>query len=255
MYTDAKAVGRILGERRKNHRLAKEVLDYLGGRLPDGWPADKPIATINRYMATARVEDIVFSHAARSIGLRPFWPTYLDEQFTITNPEKVSCLRPTIQRPKQQVTRSWLTRSHQSLEGKPLGEIRLGGNGLQDIHQEVRDVVLESEVAGNVFDISAWNTWQAQRFGHPDDGSPKAKFYYTAVMALYVCNGVLFEDFDDGPNVGTGLGQFVSSVIRSAFEEVTSLFGMQPLVVRMPYSPGFINFPSASAATFDRYRE
>jgi hypothetical protein len=106
MYTAPGEIQAELARRRRDKGLVAAVMEFIGNALPKGWPEDRPIATLDRYVATARIEDIVFSHAARSIGLRPFWPTYLKERYTTRNPEKVSCLRPRIQLAKLQFCNS-----------------------------------------------------------------------------------------------------------------------------------------------------
>lgn len=252
MYTDPTRVMQELSRRRKDKRLMAAVLDYLGGNLPADWPTDRPIATINRYVATARMEDLVFAHAATSLGIRPFWPTYLAEQYTPTNPEKVSCLRPRVHRPKMQHSRSWLVTEHQQWVGQPLGAIRVNEVGLQTVHSQARRAALPPDVADNVFDISPWNRSQAVRFGGSLEGGRLAPYYYNAVMALYIVHGVLFEDFDGGPNASSGLGSFVDAVVSPAIKNVTDHFGLAPLIVRLPYVHGFLDFLPECGPVFDQ---
>lgn len=254
LYTAPKDIQRELARRRKDSGLMQAVLDYVGGELPCGWPLDRPIATLDRYIATARVEDIVFSHAARSLALKPYWPTYLDESYTTLNPEKVSCLRPRIQRGKLQFSNRWLVKNHQSMVGLPLREIRANGIILTQVHYKARLAVLDREVVGNIFDISLWLKQQAFRFGALPH-QRLAPYYYNATMALNLCYGVLFEDFHSGPNEGSGLGNFVCGVVEPAIKKVQQEFGLKPLIVRIPYVPGFLEFPSATAEVFDRHRE
>jgi hypothetical protein len=252
MYTDPQKVVGELARRRKDKGRLAAILEYLGGRLPEGWPEGAPIATLNRYVATARFEDVAFAHAAMSLGLRPFWPTYHAERYTTVNAEKVSCLRPRILRPKLQVTRRWLVEDHEQYDGQPLGSIPIGSRMLQEVHAEARQIVL-GEVADNTFDVSEWNQAQARRFGATADTTRLAPHYYHGVMALYLCHGVLFEDFDGGPNAGAGLTQFVAEVVRPAIEAVTVQFGLKPLIVRLPCLVGFLDFPAAGAAAFDEH--
>lgn len=255
MYTDATVVKEELSRRRKDKGLLNSVMEYMGGTLPEGWPENKAIATINRYVATARVEDMVFAHSAASIALQPFWPTYHAEQFILTNPEKVSCLRPRVQRPKLQISRSWLVSSHEQWVGRPIGSIEVNGKKLQQVHDLARLEVLSPEVANNVFDVSSWNHEQARRFGATTESQRLAPHYYHAVMGLYIYHGVLFEDFDGGPNASSGLDGFVQEVVVPAIQSVAKLFGLQPLIVRLPYAPGFLDFPAPCGPVFDQLAE
>jgi hypothetical protein len=192
----------------------------------------------------------MFAHAASSLALRPYWPTYHAEKYNTTNPEKVSCLRPRIQRPKLQSTRNWLVDSHEKFVGTALGTIPVGEASLQDVHTVARRLVLPTELADNTFDISEWNIDQAFRFGGTDSDR-LAPYYYNAVMALYICHGVLFEDFDGGPNAEKGLGSFVQDVVMPAIRRVKVEFGFSPLIVHLPYTVGFLDFPGACAPAFD----
>lgn len=253
MYTAADDVRNIIAKRRRDQGLFRAVAEFLDGPPPDGWPLDCAIATLNRYLATARIEDVVFAHAAKSIGLRPYWPTYLAERFTSHNPEKVSCARPRIQRQKFQVTKQWLINDPAIVSNQPLGSLLVGNTRLPDVHQAARRLVLDADIVDNIFDVSSWNRRQAIRFGALP-GKPLAAYYYQPVMALYLYHGVLFEDFDGGPNENSGLAEFVSSIVRPAFDAVTKQFGLRPLIVRLPFCPGFLDFPAVTAPAFDQYR-
>lgn len=255
MYIEPNRIQSELARRRRDKGLMAAVEEFIGGTFPDGWPADRPIATLDRYLATARVEDIVFSHAARSLSLRPYWPTYLAERFTTVNPEKVSCLRPRIQTRKLQFTNNWLVKSHLPLVGQPLGTIQVNGSSLTEVHAEARKVVLDEDIVDNVFDISNWLHQQAYHFGAESGARVLAPFYYNATMALNVCHGVLFEDYDGGPNEKSGLGQFVDNVVKPAIQLIRETFGLSPLIMRLPYVPGFLEFPPATEAVFNRHRE
>ncbi|HSX00813.1 MAG TPA: hypothetical protein VLF67_01105 [Candidatus Saccharimonas sp.] len=254
MYTHPARVADAIGRRRRDKGLRAAVAEYLGGELPQDWPQHGVIATLNRYLATARVEDVMYAHAAASLDLRPYWPTYQAERFTLANPEKVSYVRPRIQVSQLSVANGWLVPRHQELANCPLGSIRVGQVALTEVHHQVRQAVLPPDVIDNVFDMSAWNHLQAARFGAPAGTRRLAPHYYYGIMALYICHAVLFEDFHGGPNEGAGLDGFVGEVVEPAVKAVTREFGLEPLIVRLPYAPGYLNYPGASAPVFDRHR-
>lgn len=251
MYTDSKMAIEELARRRKDTVLQRQILDYLG-ELPEGWPTERPIATLNRYLAAARMEDLAFAHAAQSLGLRPYWPTYLREKFTSMNPEKVSCVRPRVHQGGLVFRNQRLTQQAQlnAFNGVPMGDIMVGQRPLAEVHAIAREAVL-GPVAGNVFDISDWNIEQARRMGDGSYTRRLAPNYYLAVMALYLRDGILFEDFDGGPNADSGLARFVDEVVTPAIKHVTSIFGLEPLIVRLPYVPGFSDFPQVCAPIFE----
>lgn len=135
--------------------------------------------------------------------------------------------------------------------GASLGSIVVGKHTLPELHQQARQEVLPEDVADNVFDISDWNQSQAVRFGAKVGESRLAPYYYHGVMGLYVAHGILFEDFDGGPNEGTGLKEFVDTTVIPAIKSVTAAFGLEPLIIRLPYCPGFLDYPKACGSVFD----
>ena len=69
------------------------------------------------------------------------------------------------------------------------------------------------------YDLAPW----CKEYG----STPSA--YYHRVMALFVCHGILFENFlDEGDE-----GNFTREIARPAIQKVTEHFGLKPLIVRL----------------------
>ena len=241
IYTSKEAALEIIMERRNNSELRERVARYLGGRLPAAcFLADTPPAFLARYVPRATDEDRLFADEAREAGFAPYWSSYLADRYTIRNPEKVQTIRPPIRWTKGQRTRQWVVASEERNGG--IGELNtVFGYTSTEYQQGIRELVLANdgneELAGNVFDMTDWYRFQASRFGW-ESGS-LAAYYYPATMALAATFGVLYEDFDGGPNAGNGdLAAFMDQVVYPAIGKVTQDIGVAPVIVQLPYREG-----------------
>ncbi|MEK7102665.1 MAG: hypothetical protein AAB912_03490, partial [Patescibacteria group bacterium] len=70
--------------------------------------------------------------------------------------------------------------------------------------------------------------------------------YYELALSIYVAHGVLFEDYHGGES-GTKLDSFTVQVFEPAWEAVRRRFGVSPLIVRLPWGPGFDCYPNNQA--------
>lgn len=85
--------------------------------------------------------------------------------------------------------------------------------------------------------MTDWYRFQAPRFGW--ESGNLAAYYYPATMALASTLGVLYEDFDGGPNAGNGdLAGFMDQVVYPAIGKVTQDIGVAPVIVQLPYREG-----------------
>jgi hypothetical protein len=183
---------------------------------------------------------MVRADVAREAGFDPYWASYLADRYTTRNPEKVQTIRPPIRWTKGQRTRQWVVALEERSGG--IGELNtIFGYTSAEYQQGVRELVLANdgneELAGNTFDMTVWYEFQAPRFGWKS-GKP-AVYYYPATMALASTFGVLYEDFDGGPNAGNGdLAKFNRQVVYPAIDKVTQDLGVAPVIVRLPYRVG-----------------
>lgn len=241
IYTPKEAALETIMERRGNLELRERVAQYLGERLPAAcFLADTPPAFLARYVPRATDEDRLFADEAREAGLVPYWSSYLADRYTTRNPEKVQTIRPPIRWAKGQRTRQWVVASEERSGG--IGELNtVFGYTSAEYQQGVRELVLANdgneELAGNTFDMTDWYRFQAPRFGW--DSGNLAAYYYPALMALASTFGVLYEDFDGGPNAGNGdLAAFMDQVVYPAITKVMQDIGVAPVIVQLPYSEG-----------------
>lgn len=241
IYTPAEAAADILQERKQDKALQERVSEYLGGILPEDFPTYfKAPAILARYVPRATGEDRMYAELADQAGFAPFWASYLADRFTTRNPEKVETVRPPIQWQKGQKTRSWVVEPEKRSGGVGQLETTFGYSSA-DYQKGIRDLVFAQdgipEEASYSFDMAEWYKLQAPRFGYIEGNL--APYYYPAMMGLVSMFGVLFEDFDGGPNANNGdLAKFREAVVYPAIEKVEQELGLKPLIVRLPFQEG-----------------
>lgn len=241
IYTPNEAALETIMERRNNPELRERVAQYLGERLPDAcFLADIPPAFLARYVPRATDEDRLFADEAREAGLVPYWSSYLADKYTTRNPEKVQIIRPPIRWAKGQRTRQWVVTPEERNGGVGLLNTVFGYTSAE-YQQGIRELVLANdgneELADKTFNMTDWYKFQAPRFGW-GSGNP-APYYYPATMALAATFGVLYEDFDGGPNAKNGdLARFMKRVVYPAIGKVEQDLGVAPVIVRLPYREG-----------------
>ena len=191
-------------------------------------------------MPRATDEDRLFADEAREAGFTPYWSSYLADRYTVRNPEKVQTIRPPIRWAKGQRTRQWVVAPEERSGG--IGELNtIFGYTSAEYQNGVRELVLtndgDKELAENIFDMTDWYRFQAPRFGW--ESGNLAAYYYPATMALASVFGVLYKDFDGGPNSGNGdLVAFRDGVVYPAIAKVTQDLGVNPVIVQLPYREG-----------------
>lgn len=249
IYTAPDSALEQLMQRRQDPLLRERTLEYLGGILPcTAIDQDMPVAILARYVPRATGEDRMFNELAHEAGFAPYWASYLDDRFTVRNPEKVATIRPPINWRKGQRTRSWIVAPDKRTGGvgqletiyaaeTAPGEITTSAQ----FQRGIREIIFEREAAAGLtdqtFDLGDWYGRQAKRFGYQEGNL--APYYYPALMGLAATFCVLYEDFNGGPNAGNGdLARFTEGVVKPAINKVKRDLGVRPLIVQLPYRNG-----------------
>lgn len=112
---------------------------------------------------------------------------------------------------------------------KPLHLIKTKqGQNIADIHHQMHQQFFPQ---AKRFDASDW----LFQFG-------RAKDYYMAYLSIFLAHAVLFEDFHGGES-GKKLDSFTDKVFEPAYQELIDLFGIKPLIIKMPWLPEFKHYP------------
>jgi hypothetical protein len=204
-----------------------------------------PTAMMARQIATFRYEDGVFALLAEKAGLTPSWFSLATDRYDDRSPFKRSLLHPRFFTRAETGDRLREVPYSVGPEGEMTGrksrmsDIRVKQDRWQDLpeicplrafHRKQLSLCYPQAVLG---DNDAW----LGRLG----GSRK---YYLPFLSLFVAHAVLFEDYDGGESQGAGLAAFRESHFQPALEEIFRVFGVEPLLVRLPWWEELSYFPA-----------
>lgn len=224
VYTPLSDAIKLLEERQRDPEFIKKIEDFLGDDIPD------PLRKIDKYgisgkqVATPNFDTLWFIKLTKEFGLKPVFLEYLKDKFTSNNSFKHSLGQLLILgdlNKKGEVMEEKITIiDFNKYNGKPLKDIlTTWSEPLVDFHHKLfKAYDLKQDLI--FFDESVWL----------DKHGKVAKHYYENDILLYMCHGILFENFlltgDDG--------KFTKNIFLPAFEKAFNLFGVKPLIVPIP---------------------
>lgn len=213
IYTTLSAAREEIWRRWNDEELKIKIQDFLGKEFPDVF-RDKPKAVLFRFIATPNFEFRRFFDLSKLVGLDPVYAEFLGDKFCTRNDDKVSLGRITVSNGKDKKRRNII--DLQKNDNKKFSEIEtLWGGKLVDFHHAIF-----SEEFGDVekMNVSIFKT-----------NGESAKDVYVKFLALFLCNGVLFENYilkDGGYEK-----KFTNTVVFPAINELKEKFGIKPLIV------------------------
>jgi len=222
VYSPLSEAMKELQVRWEDKELETKLHKFLQGDFP------RPLvngfkAVLFRQLFTPNYEFRHFMSLVTTLNIKPMFLEYHDDKFTSQNPLKHSLGKIIFHQYKGKNGNTRID-SRNVIEfnindGKRICEIQtIWGQSLIDFHHEL----LESIFPGSntyLFDGSLWF----------HRGGKCAKEYYTRYMALFVRNGILFENFIlDGDEL-----RFVREVFLPAFIEVWKKTGKKPQIVSL----------------------
>jgi hypothetical protein len=216
-YVEIEKAKKELVKRNENTNLMEEIISFLG-EIPDPLK-NFPRAVLARQIATPNFECIHFWEKAKNNGFEPICLEYKNDLFCTSNRQKTSLGKLTFHHGvgrkggyRNSVVK--LVNLHQE-DGKRLYEvITKQGEALSNFHNRL---LFQAIPAAETFEMSSWL------------GTGGAKEYYLKFLCLFVCHGVLFENFIDKGKEGS----FSNQVVAPALEIIEKNFGCRPLIVRL----------------------
>jgi len=194
--------------------------------IPDRFSEGHALASFGRAIATRRYEDALFVHYAHEAKLIPVWLEHTEGSFSSHSSFKRSLLQPCFyERHGRQG--GIVTKKHELVpiateRTKIISRIKTkAGDTLVQYHHR-----LHASFGLNPSAIVDCSSFYRQ-FGRAAD-------YYLPYLSLFVAHGVLFEDYHGGES-GDSLSDFTNQIFTPAFKELKSLFGVPPILVRMPW--------------------
>lgn len=219
MYTAIEDAEYEAWKRWRNDDLKKKVRDFIGGDIPAAIDTS-PRAVLARFVATPNFEFQHFAKMTSPLTLSPLAGEFTRDKFCSINPDKRFLGKMSFcsdssftEKGKQKVLQYNIVNFSQD-DGKRFTDLHtVWTQRFIDFHNQL----FTSTMNLPVYDFSDW----FQRQG----GSP-VKFYLP-FLALFVCHGILFENYHtEGHEAG-----FTKEVVMPAIQEIQEHFGVKPLIV------------------------
>ncbi len=217
MYSSFDEILSELKARRGDKILRKKVSDFLGAH---GFPyhKDHHRAFFSRSIMTPNFELAYFMDLARDLGLDPMLLEYPDK-LVGKNPAKYRLCKLQFHDDdnRRKLGDGIKVADMASQEGMRVTDVRtVTGEPLVDLHHRLLYKHFP-ELNGKLVDFFDW--FNASR--------GKEEEYYLCYLALFVCDGVLFENFLHEDKEETA---FVLDRILPSFNKACEIFGVKPLI-------------------------
>lgn len=226
VYTPLSEALRLLEERRKDPVLMAKVEELLKGDIPEVLRETHKNGVHFRQIATPNHDVHWFTELTKDHGLKSVFFEYYDDKFTSNNSFKHSL--------GQLRIHSKLNKKGEHIEEKVtiLDFAKQDGKKIKDIHTLWLEPL--TEFHKKLFDACGYPKdnlffYDASNWLHSNGGD--AKNYYTNFMLLFICNGILFENFLISKD---SEGDFTKNILLPAFEQAMNLTGVKPLIVPIP---------------------
>ena len=221
VYTPLSEALRLLEERQKDPILMEKINELLKGDIPEVLK-NKKCGVFARQVATPNIDTQHFIKITKENNLETVLFEYPDDKFTSKNNFKHSLCQIRVH--------SGINKNGKDLiekiniidlvknDGKIIRDIStLWGEPLLDFHRKLfKHYELPTDLIFH--DISDWY----HRNGN------NAVNYYTNFLLLFVCNGILFENFLTSKD---SEGIFTETVVLPTINEIQRLTGIKPLIV------------------------
>jgi hypothetical protein len=224
IYTPLSIAKREIRKRWADEKLRKKVADFLGGDIPDFFK-DKPIACSVRSIISPDFEFLFFLRIMKEFKMEFACLEYAGDKFTSSNEDKYHFGRMFFDNGKGKkggnkiVTRKII--DFNSCEGKSVNKLKtVWGENFVEFHHRMLNKIAPESVS-NVYDFSSW----LKRRGKD------AKSFYVYYLALFICHGILFENFFAKGNEES----FTRKIVIANVKKLENMFGVKPLIV--PLTP------------------
>lgn len=218
-YSTYSEIMKAISERRKDTELQKKVAEYLADDFPSFIKKDDVKAFFIRAIHTPNQEHFFFRDLAHEFNLEPIFCNYMSGKLVMRNSEKYHLAKVGLVEGFNK--KGAMLYSYKNLlninenEGKVIRDISLtNGSKLSDFHL---DLFKDLGYTDTFFDMSEW----FDRVRNDEDG------YYAKFLALFLVNGVLFDNYlisDDSEK------KFFQDKVWPAFNFIKEKFGVKPLI-------------------------
>jgi len=221
IYTPVENIKAEVKRRWDDKKLQVQVEDYLRGNLPIVLRKE-PRAMFTRQVTSPNEEFFCFHQLALELGIKPLGWEFCDDSFVTTNWEKaylgrLGLLQGLDKNNSPKICYKKVIDLTGKEEGKKINEINtLWGENLVEFHHRL---LKESFPDLEVYDASVWYRLMGLNAGE----------YYPFFLALFLRNGVLFENF----SICGFEKKFTENILIPSFKKVHEMFGIKPLISRI----------------------
>ncbi|MBI5456577.1 hypothetical protein HY969_02455 [Candidatus Kaiserbacteria bacterium] len=225
LFTSDEAAVQELLRRRQNHALERSVHESLHNSDELLKRLERPTAILFRQLASPTHEILHFLETAKRLSLQPLILEYYDDKFVgAGNPYKRTLGKlPLFQHvgsDGRDMVRYVRVIDFNLFMGKKIGDVCcISGKTLVEFHHDLLQKTANIEPSELCFNASPW--FQAH-------GS-SAVHYYTPLMSLFVRDAILFENFEETPE----LLPFMRDIVIPAYEHTEKQFLHNPIIVRL----------------------
>lgn len=222
VYTPLSEALRLLEERQKDPVLMAKVNELLKGDIPEVLK-NKKCGVLCRQIATPNNETRMFLSIAKDNNFSPVLLEFQDDKFTSNNKYKHSLGKLFIKNDDNLGLDSFIDEINiidfTKHDGKKLRDIvTLWEEPLVDFHRRLFVLHDYNTTDFDFHDVSLWLK----------NNGDTALNYYTNLLTLFTCYGILFENFLISKD---SEGDFTEKIVLPAIEKVINLTGVKPLIV------------------------
>jgi len=220
VYTHLSDALKLLESRRSDKELVKKVETLLGDDIPDILQK-KPCGVLFRQIATPNKESGRFLSITRHNNLHSVFFEYFEDKFTSNNEFKHSLAKLKVyfglNKNKEHIKKHLSIFDITNNDGKMFKDIKtFSDEDLASVHKRMfKRYNDESQIT--FFEASNW----CHEHGF------SAIEYYKNFLMLFICHGILFENF----LLSGKEGIFTKEVVLPAIEAVEKMTGFKPLIV------------------------
>jgi len=222
IYTSLEDAKKEIWRRWNDKELRKKVEDFLGGDIPEPFKKE-PRAVLARPVMTPDIEHKHFLGFAEKIELKPISWEYLQDKFYTINSDKLCLAKMSFFHGRDNNGNNKISVKKiidfKKSEGKKISDLEtLWGENFVEFHHRILKLIHSN------MELYDGTDWYKKR------GRASAD-YYVYYLSIFLCHGVLFENFitDEYET------KFAKEVVFPAIEQIKKLFNVIPLIV--PLAP------------------
>ncbi|MFA6184158.1 MAG: hypothetical protein WC682_03570 [Parcubacteria group bacterium] len=222
IYTPLEVAKEEIWRRWNDKELKKKVKKFLDKGIPEIM-LNSPKAILARHVASPNNEFIKYLKLSKKIDLKPICLEYLSDKFRSENQDKYYlgkmffCDGLGKKNGKRLSAKKVVDLDYS--EGKRLSDMKtLWGDNFIKFHHNLFCNISEG-FEKSIVDESLWIK--------KNGGDPK--LFYEKFFSLFICYGVLFENYLENKNEK----DFTDNLVIPNFKKVYNIFGIKPLVVKI----------------------